>query len=81
MGFKVEFYFHSTNLPTYLALQGGPGLETEFYFHSITIYQQFWLYKRLKEMEKTLNLYIQVDRLLLGFPFYEILVAFCYTTV
>ena len=34
LAFKVEFYFCSINLPTFLALRGVLGLETEFYFHS-----------------------------------------------
>ena len=44
LGLEIEFYFHSTNLPTFLALQGVPGFKVEFYF-ILQIYQLFWLYK------------------------------------
>ena len=37
-GLRSWIYFHSTNLPTFLALQGGPGLEIEYNFHSTKFY-------------------------------------------
>ena len=43
-GFKVEFYFHSTNLPTFLALQGVWAWKLNFIF-ILQFYQHFWLYK------------------------------------
>ena len=37
-GLKTEFYyFHSTNLPKILVLQGVLGLEVEFYFNSTNL--------------------------------------------
>ena len=37
LSLEIETYFHSTNLPTFLALQGGWGLEIGIYFHSTNL--------------------------------------------
>ena len=76
-----------------LALQGFPGLEVEFYFFSWALSNRFLASKypdpstkwndgeNIKPWHSIIGRHhIEFDRLLLGLPPYEILVAFCYTT-